>query len=56
MTIQSNTVKRKKIYWLITHWECPVCGKEYLVRERVADKPVQTHEYRYDPTCSYICA
>jgi hypothetical protein len=28
-----------KYWYMITHYECPVCGYYYCIKERVYDKP-----------------
>lgn len=34
-----------KYWYLISHFECPPCGHETVYRERVYEKPKETHEF-----------
>lgn len=34
-----------KYWYIISHWECPVCGHDKVYRERTFDKSLAGHEY-----------
>lgn len=53
MTNQPNQeLNDKKWYWSFTHWECPICGKEEVIREKVRDKNESGHYFKVDSSCA----
>lgn len=37
-----------KYWYIISHWACPLCGKDAVHRERTYDKSKAGHEWHDD--------